>query len=198
MVPSSTRAEFWAWLAGWLMIVAFIAGLALELFAMTSQRDFPDHIVGPIQTGIFYVLLLIFLNGLRGFAQRKSDMRLLQTVHTLIGVNIVEMLLLVPFTFIRYFEANFITLTLVAFVPILCIYGILLGRIGESFAGHAAELGTLGSRIAWWSKISGWMYASVLLFIPGMLANLIQHFFLWRLFAASVGTGQQNIAVRNG
>ncbi len=182
MSDDARSKEWWGWLAGWLAIGALVVPLGLQLFAETSQRDLPVHIVDPITTAIFYVCLLVYFNGLREYAHRTANVQLLQTFNMLVVVNIIVMILLLPFTFIRYFDSNFATLSLVALIPILSIMGILFLRVAESFALQS-ELGVLGKRIVFWNRIGGWMLASVILAIPGALVSLIGEFYLWRLLA---------------
>lgn len=191
----SARAEWWGWMAGWMYIVGFCALLGAQFIAEASQFEFPQHILLPLQTVFYLALFLCFLNGIRAFALRKSDARLVQTINTLMVLTAAQFVVFIPFTFILYFEVSFVTLSLFAVVPLVSAAGVMFIRLAELFSVYQLELGTLGKRIVIWNKIGGWMLASVILIIPGFFVIAVGEFYLWRLLARTRVPGD---ATQNG
>ncbi|KKW19651.1 MAG: hypothetical protein UY63_C0008G0011 [Parcubacteria group bacterium GW2011_GWA2_51_10] len=180
------RAMRYGWLACWVFIVFFFAINAVRYIATSvSYINLPERYMAPVETAVYYLLFLVFLFGVRGFALQKSDADLTKTLNTLILVNIAEMIMMYPYSFSYFIEQNFLSILLVALIPLICINGIVLVRLAEGFSKYTPELGVAAKRITWWNKIAGWMFASVILAIPGLIAALVGEFFLWRLLAKS-------------
>lgn len=82
-----------------------------------------------------------------------------------------------------------LTLGVVAWAPILlpvtvvlCIVaGIYSIRVGNDFKRLQEQFGQLGLKVALWRKISGYLMASVVLFIIGMLLSFVADYYMWRL-----------------
>lgn len=183
---TNEKAIWLGWLAGWLAIGSAIVSVAVGFITVTRQIELPEKYVSPIQTTIFFALFILFVLGIRAFAVRNADTDLTKTVNTLLALSILEMLLILPLSFPTLVEEEFMTLLFIATIPVVCVNGIVLLRLAEGFNKHTEELGALGKRVIWWNKAAGWMLASVILILPGMLVATIGEFFLWRLLAREV------------
>ena len=177
------NAEQAGWLATWVLIVFMLCMFATGAIAALTMNELPLHYIAPPQTLIYCILFLLFLYGVRGFAVRMNDASLLRTMNSLMAISVLEMLFYFPFAFPLFIESNFLTILLVAMIPLFSVNGILLLRLAENFSVHAPNLGTLGKRIVLWNKIAGWMMASVVLIIPGLIVGVVGGFSLWRLLA---------------
>lgn len=177
---------WWGWISGWLFLAALFALTTLIFLSGVRQADLPMDYVNAVQGILYGVTFLIFLLGIRGFAVEKQDSELTKTLNTLLIVNVLEMIIMTPYMFPRFFYQDFLTLLLVAAIFLLCINGIVLLRLADGFSKYSAELGVNVKRVVWSNRIAGWMLASIVLFIPGFFAALLGEFFLWRFLASRV------------
>ena len=173
------------WL-GWLAFPLFVAGLVgftiIDIVVAMSDTILPAYIK-PIEGVISFILFVAFLLGIRSFALLKSDSDLRKNVNTLILIGLLEVILLYPYYLPLYFEQNFLTVLLIASLPIICINGIALTHIARSFVKYIPELGSRAKQIVWWNRTAGWMFASIILIIPAFIPAFIGEFFLWRFLA---------------
>ncbi|MBI4079824.1 hypothetical protein HY414_01165 [Candidatus Kaiserbacteria bacterium] len=181
---TNEKAIWLGWLAGWLYIIALVLMFGSGFIAGIAQIDMSADYISAAEMIVFFGLFILFMLGIRGVAVRTAAPAFIRVVNTWIAINILEMLLLLPWSFPRYFETDFLTLLLVAVLPVLCVNGIVLIRFSEQFGTFVPQFGTRANRIAWWLKVSGWMLASIILFIPGLLVFIVAEFYMWRLLAS--------------
>ncbi len=179
------NAEYVGWFAVWLFIGFFLCMTTIEVMAEFTLNELPLQYIAPFKLVIYDVLFLLFLYGIRGFAIRVSDPNLVKTMNSLMLLSFFEMLFFLPYAFSLFVEPNFLTILLTATIPLFCVNGILLLRLADNFGSHVESFGVPAKRIVLWNKIAGWMMASVVLILPGIIVSLVGEFFLWRLLARS-------------
>ncbi len=178
------KAIWYGWLACWVFIALFVSYIGMEyVVVQVSQKDLPLRYITPVQSLIYCVLFLTFLNSVRAFAQLRKDESLEKTANTLLLVNVAEVILMIPYSFPDYMDPTFLVIVLAALIPLLCVNGIVLIRIADHFTAYVDEFGASAKRVTLWNRIAGWMLASVVLALPGVFVSLIGEFFLWRFLA---------------
>ena len=188
------NAVWLGWLSVWLYIGYFVLQVIFQFALMQGQREINQGIATPIENFVSTTLILLFFFGLIQFASRRGDAELSTTFRTIFVITILQIVLGVPFWFIRYFEADFLTSLLIAQIPLFCIEGILMIRLAEQCNKYILEFGGVARRVIWWSKVGGWMLASVVLLLPGLIPATFAYFFLWRLLASEVRTSKGELS----
>lgn len=171
------------WLSIWIFFGSFVVFTTVETLFDFAQKGLPMKFISPIEIFIYLILNIFFWFGVRGFMLQKNDALGVHIASTIIWLNLFEMIFYYSFAFPLYVETDFQVLLLIATLPLWCVNGIFLVKLADCFKKYDDELGKLGKRIVLWNKISGWLLASVVLFIPGLILGLVGEFFLWRLLA---------------
>jgi hypothetical protein len=179
---SNSQNIIWlGWVSGWLFIIGLPAAFLAGVLIAVGQIQ-PVWYVDPILNTIWSVLFVAFLFGIRGFAEKRADLDLVKIMNSLVIISSIQILLFGAYSLQRYFTQEFLMVVLLALFPLVCVYGVLLVRMADAFNKYVNE-GVLFKRIVWWNRVAGWMMASFILCIPGILLSLVGEFFLWRLLA---------------
>lgn len=171
------------WLSIWAFFISFLIFTTVETLFDFAGKGLPMKYLSPIEIFIYLALNIVFWFGVRGFMKSRSDLEGVHITSTVIWLNAFQSIFYFSFAFPTYVETDFQVLLLVATLPLWCVNGIFLFKLAECFKKYLEELGKLGKRVVIWNKISGWLLASVVLFIPGLILSLIGEFFLWRVLA---------------
>lgn len=185
------------WIAGWLVIIVSCTLFGAGILAAIRQVELPLHYINPVESILHAILYVAIVMGMRGFAVRRADAELTAAVTTYLVTSILLSSLVFLVGLDRVFSSDMIFIFVLAFIPIISIMGIAQMRIAEHMKKYSDELGGVVRRVVWWTRVSGWMMASVILCIPGVLMSFVADFFWWRFLssqrAAQVSTTSADV-----
>lgn len=176
------------WIAGWLFIIAWCMFFGLGVFAAVRQIELPLHYINPIESIVNMVLYIGVMLGMRGFAVQRADAELATAITTYVVISVLLSTLIFLAGLDRIFSPDMIFVFVIALIPLVSVIGIAQIRIAEHMKKYSDELGGVVRRVVWWTRVSGWMMASVILCIPGLFLSFVADFFWWRFLASQRAT----------
>jgi|SRR3989344_6001396 len=167
-------------IAGILCLVTSIASF-IAAFVFGVGKSVTGDVVGLIIYLAVCATYLVLLLAVQEIVKSVGDAMFAHRMRDLLVAMVISYFLLAPLVaplFVPDLLEKIFGLVAIVLIAILGIVSIRIAPFFDKLEGDRAEY---GRKVARWLKISGWLMATVILSIIGVLASLIADFYMWRL-----------------
>lgn len=176
IMESMRRGE----IAGIFCLIALITCLAVQ-----SVFGVGKSVIGDVTALIIYLVVcatyFTVLLSVQEIVKSVGGPAFVKSMRDFLIATVASCLLMAPLLpplLVPDLLEKILGLVAVILVVILGVVSIRVAPFFDKLEGKRAEYGKKASR---WLKISGWLMATVILSVVGVLASLIADFYMWRL-----------------
>lgn len=167
-------------ISGIVCAVLFLPGFLIAIPIVL----YPDNITFrtiafALYIGIF-ISYVLFLMGILAIVKERADKVFVKDIKAFILLSIVAGLLVsVTGSFDNLISPNLLLALDIFNIILIMGVGIVAIRLGKDFKRLENSFGKIATDAAKWHRISGWLMATIILFIVGVFISLIADIYMW-------------------